>query len=182
MIRLASTEPEWLTLFPAVGGEPAVEAQFAPITLRAVRAARRAVRVALDLDSEDMVAAGDELSRELIRRGLLAWRGVGGLDGKPLDSANPDHVAAFLNDHRTFEAADQLYVVPWLKRDQEGNGWSASPSGTGEAETQETDTASSVALSAKAKAGASPTKNIPTASVPTGSTSRKPKKGLASGT
>lgn len=178
MIRLAPIEPEWLTLFPAVGDEPAVEVRFAPITLPAVRAARRAVRVALDLDAEDMENAGDELSRELIRRGLLAWRGVGGLDGESWE-VTPEHVEAFVSDHRTFEAADRLYVIPWLKRDQEGNAWSASPNGTGEAETREAGTVSSVA-DQSSTGDADPAKTAP--AVPTGSTSRKPKRGSASGT
>ncbi|WP_174291005.1 hypothetical protein [Sphingomonas bacterium] len=172
MLRIASTEPEWLELFPAVGEEPAVEVRFAPITVPAVRAARRAVRVALDLDAEDMENAGDELSRELIRRGLLEWRGVGGLDGQPWD-VTPEHVAAFVGDHRTFEAADRVYVIPWLKRDTEGNAWSASPSGTGEAETRAAGTASSAAEQ-ESTDGADPAKTAPAA--PTARTSRKPKK------
>ncbi len=178
MLRIASTEPEWLELFPAVGDEPPVEVQFAPITLPAVRAARRAVRVALDLDAEDMENAGDELSRELIRRGLLAWRGVGGLDGTPWD-VTPEHVEAFVSDHRTFEAADRVYVIPWLKRDTEGNGWSASPSGIGEAETREADTASSSAEQESTDDADPATTAL---AAPTESTSRKRKKASASGT
>lgn len=179
MLRLDSTEPKWLELFPALGGEPAVEVQFAPIAVPDVRAARRALADAFDHDPEDTVAAGDALSRELIRRGLRDWRGVGGLDGKPLDPADPAHVAAFLNDHRTFEAADRMYVVPWLHRDAEGNGWSASPNGTGEAEMRAADIVSSAAeLESAGDAAPAMTDRA----VPTGSTSRKRKKASASGT
>lgn len=178
MLRLASTEPEWLTIAAAAGDQPAVEVRFAPITMSAVRAARQAVRRALDLDSDDMITAGDALSRELIRRGILEWHGIGGLDGAPLDPT-PDHVEAFLNDHRTFEAADEVYVLPWMERDREGNGWSASPSGIGEAETREADIASSAATPSGTD-DAVPATTGPTA--PIAGTSRKPKKGSASGT
>lgn len=106
------------------------------------------------------------MSRELIRRGLRRWRGVGGDDGAPVapadlfpaldDDGSPlldgdgepvmrSGLDLFIADPRTFEAADRAYVIPWLNRDREGNVSSASPNGTGEAGTPGPATASTPA-------------------------------------
>lgn len=169
MLTLAPTEPTWIVLFPAAGDRPEVAALFAPIGIKPVRAARRAAGIALQVDHDDVEEAGDELSRELIRRGLLKWRGIGGPDGKPIE---PDQllpimgedgepklgedgepvmqagIDLFLADPRAYEAADRLYVIPWLERDREGNVSSASPGGTGQVETPAADIASKPATGA----------------------------------
>lgn len=167
MLRLARTEPAWLELFPATGDEPAVEVQFAPVTMPAVRAARAAVRAAYREDAADNEGAGDALSRELIRRGLLAWRGIGDEDGVAIE-VTPETIEAFIADPRTFEAADRVYVLPWCKRDAEGNVSSGSPNGIGEPVTPESGTATSPAVPETAP-DARP--------APTGSKSRRRTKG-----
>lgn len=50
MLALAPLSPAWHVLFPAVGDRPEVAVEFEPITIRAVRAARRALGLALDAD------------------------------------------------------------------------------------------------------------------------------------
>lgn len=167
MLRLASTTPEWITLIPATGTEPALRVLFAPIGIKDVRAARRAASEAFQVDREDVEQAGDEMSRVLIRRGILDWEGVGGSDGQPIrpDQLFPVLDAAaqpvldekgeprmqtgaeiFAADPRAFEVADELYVIPWLDRYREGNGSSVSPGGTGQAETPAANTASTPAI------------------------------------
>lgn len=154
MLTLAPDTPRWVTLYPATGGGPEVAVEFAPIDIRAVRVARRALGLALDVDRDDLENAGDAMSRELIRRGIRRWRGVNGPDGTPAEPTDTfpvldedgapvldadgepvvrTAVDLFVVEPRAFEAADRLYVLPWLVRDREGNVSSASPSGIGEA-------------------------------------------------
>jgi hypothetical protein len=180
-------EPVWHTYRPAHGDEPEVRVLFAPITPAAVRSARRAVATALAIDPDDVETAGDELSRELLQRGIIAWEGVGGHDDKPVtpvrdrvvkDDAGkvvdviPGTISLFLSDTDRFEWADRVYVLPWAMRDQEKNASSASPSGTGKAGTRESNTATSPAKPRRARA-AKP--------APTRKTSRKATKGRQSG-
>lgn len=181
MLKLAKSAPEWLELAAATEEEPAVEVLFAPISVKAVRAARRAAAKALGIDENDVEEAGDALSRELIRRGILEWRGIGDEDGtvlKPtpdvevkdgdeVTEVQPGTISAFLADPRTFEAADRLYVYPWVRRDQEKNVSSASPVGTGEAATPAADIVSSAAT---------PEPAVDAPSATTSRTSRKPKR------
>lgn len=108
---------------------PAVRVRFAPIGIKAVRAARRAVAKALAIDVDDIEEAGDELSRELLRRGILEWEGVGDADGKPV-AVSPDTIALFMADPTCFEAADRVYVRPWSDRELEKNGFAGSRNGT----------------------------------------------------
>lgn len=187
MLKLAKSEPEWLELAAAAGDEPAVEVRFAPIGVKAVRAARRAAAKALGIDEDDVEEAGDAMSRELIRRGILEWRGIGDDAGQVIEPTHdvevkdddgevievvPGTISAFLADPRTFEAADRLYVYPWVRRDQEKNVSSASPNGTGEAATPGADIASSAATEGEAPAAET---------APTPAKSRKPRKARAAG-
>jgi hypothetical protein len=144
MLRLIKAEPEWLELRLTVDDDPAVRVQFAPIGIKAVRAARRAVRAAFELDGEDMEEAGDALSRELIRKGILAWDGIGDAEGN-VAPVTPENVELFLADVEMFEAADRLYVLPWSRRQSLEKASPPSPAGTGVAETQASDTANSPA-------------------------------------
>ena len=170
MLKLgAPVEAGWEDLLPGV------RVRFAPIGIKAVRAARRAVATALRIDVEDIEEAGDALSRELLRRGILEWEGVGSQDGTPLtpqtrvgvfneagelvedDEGEPVTQAAvelFLRDPTAFEAADRVYVRPWSDRELEKNGLAGSPNGT--SETPAKATASGSATTAPT-AGARPT-------------------------
>ncbi|WP_242095419.1 hypothetical protein [Sphingomonas sp. CROZ-RG-20F-R02-07] len=192
MFALAKPDPAWLTLYPAVEarraakgrpaskGRPAVEVRFSPITIAGVRAARRAVAASLQIDADDLEMAGDAMSRELIRRGILEWRGIGDDEGNTVP-VTPETIEAFVADPRTFEPADRLYVMPFVRADMEGNVSSASPSGTGKAETQEANTAPQSADGAKT-AAAAPTKRHGKKAAPTSSTNRRRSKATLPGT
>jgi hypothetical protein len=180
-------EPVWHTFREAVGEDPAVRIQFAPIGAAAVRAARRAVAAALGVNPDDVETAGDAMSRELLQRGIIGWEGIGDHNGAPTAPTRdrlvkddegkiveivPGTISLFLADPSHFEWADQIYVLPWVMRDLEKNGSSALPSGTGQAETQANGTASSPAGPARRAAKRARTSK----------TSRKATKARASGT
>jgi len=146
---------------------PGVRVKFRPIGPKAVRAAREAVREALRLAPNDVVEAGDALSIELIRRGIIEWEGISlegtttpvaatadevvMKDGAPLLDEDerpvikPGTISSFVAMARAFEAADQAYVYPWVLKDREGNASAGSPNGTGAAATPANGTASSPA-------------------------------------
>ncbi len=128
MLKLQSREPEWLDIMPGV------RILFAPIGMKAVRAAREAVREILGQQADDLIGAGDALSRALIARGILGWEGVGDREGNELP-VTPEAIELFLDDPTAFEAADDAYVRPWAKRDMEKNASAGSANGTGAAET-----------------------------------------------
>lgn len=135
MLKLGAAEAGWQGGIPSDDPAdprpfllPRVRVRFAPIGIKAVRAARRAVAKALAIDVEDIEEAGDELSRELLRRGILAWEGIGDADGKPV-AVSPEMIALFLADPTCFEAADRVYVRPWSDRELEKNGFAGSPNG-----------------------------------------------------
>ncbi|MHA3791453.1 hypothetical protein [Rhizorhabdus histidinilytica] len=162
---------------------PGVDILFAPITRPAWRAAKRAAAKALDgegkavgaegtlADDEAIEIGGDAFSLELIRRGILEWRGVGDLDGNPID-VTPEAVDIFLSDPRRFDACDLRYVMPFALEQREGNGSAGSPSGTSSRVMPAKTTAGSVAKRAPGVAA----KNVRT-----GSTRPKRKRAKASG-
>lgn len=165
--------------------------RFAPIGPKAVRRARVACAAALRVDVADIEEAGDALSRELLRRGIVEWEGIGNADGAALapdtmvpvldDAGEPlvgedgepvlqAAVELFLADPTAFEWADRVYVRPWADREREKNGWAGSPNGTSVEATPATDTASSAARPAAANA-AKPARTAKTSSRP-----RRPRK------
>ncbi|WP_374649100.1 hypothetical protein [Rhizorhabdus sp.] len=177
---------------------PGVRVQFRPIEPRDWRAAKRAAREALESDegasdTELIELAGDAFSRELIRRGIVAWEGVGDADGNVIeptqdvfrvdDQGKPvrdeagrlilqqrGSISLFLADPRRFEACDLAYVVPLAERSREGNASAGSPNGTSVMATPASATASSAA---PPQAGdAAP--NVPTASKRRKATKAKP--------
>jgi hypothetical protein len=171
MLKLGPIDAFWEELFPANGEVPAVRVQFRPIGIKAVRAARRAIGVALGVDPEDIETAGDEMSRELMRAGILEWEGIGDSEGNPI-AVTPSTIEMFITDTRTFEAADRVYIDPWVAKDLEKNVSSVSPAGTGEAATR---------VKGTAKRSAPRPKRAAAKAARTPRTSRKPKAGSASG-
>ena len=165
MLKLGSGEPEWLDILPGV------RVQFAPIGIKAVRAARTAAMAALQANRDDVEEAGDIFTREMLRRGILAWEGVGNAEGEPVP-VSPEAIALFLSNPRAYEAADRAYVTPWVQADMEGNASAGSPNGTGAGATPATNIAGSVAA---------PTKPAAAVSAPTSRTSSKPRKRKPSG-
>lgn len=173
MLKLVRQEPEWKDVLPGV------RILFAPVTTAALRAAQRAAavvfRAAADLGAENVeeatLDAGDGISRELLARAILQWEGVGDADGNPVDPT-PEWIGVFLDDPTCFQAADAVYVHPWLDREREKNGSSPSPSGISAGETPGTDTANSAAQQTAAGDATN---------APTSSRSRGRKKARSSG-
>lgn len=131
MLRLVKQEERWLEPLPGV------RIRVAPITRATWREARRAAAAALRasgetgeaaISGENAEAAGDEMSRVLIERGIIEWEGVADQDGAPLP-VTPEAIALLLDDPARFDAIDQAYILPWLLRDAEGNGSAGSPNG-----------------------------------------------------
>lgn len=171
MLRLIENGPEWKDVLPGV------RIQFAPLSKRAWRAARRAAAAVLGKEeaglSDDELGeeAGDAFSLALIAPAIVAWEGVGDAAGDPVEPT-PDMVRLFLSDPRRFEACDNAYVLPIALERAEGNAFAGSPSGTSAQATPAKTTASS---RAKAPRGAA----APNAR--TSRTSRKQKRARPSG-
>lgn len=187
MLKLQPLEPEWLGRIASLDPDDprpyllaGVRVRFAPIGRKAVRAARMAVRDALGEDADDLINAGDALSCELIRRGIVEWEGVGDLDGEVIP-VSPASIELFLADIGRFEAADDAYVRPWAKRDMEGNASAGSPIGTGAAATPANAIVPITRAPRKNAADASRTRKPAAAAAPTSSTSPRPKKAKRSG-
>ena len=113
MLKLTAAEPAWLDILPGVS------VQFAPIGIKAVRAARRAAAM-----PENDTDPGDVLSRELVRAGIVAWKGVGDADGKAL-LVTPESIDLFVRNPVTYEAAAVAYLSEWLAAETEKNIWRA---------------------------------------------------------
>jgi hypothetical protein len=135
MYKPASTEPEWLALFPGV------RARFAPIGKKAIRAAKTAAAAVLAQDPQDVEGAGDAFSAELIRAGLLGWEGIADATGEQALAFDPAGLEVFLGDPALFEAADEAYVGPYVARQAEKNGYALSPAGTSAGATPDKATA-----------------------------------------
>lgn len=173
MFKISKREPEWREILPGV------RVEFEPITIKAVRAARKAAATALGVDPDDIEEAGDQLTRELLRRGIRAWEGVGDEAGELLP-ISAEAIDMALDDPTFFQAADQAYVHPYIMRNAEKNGSSASPNGTGEAGTHAKGTATSTAATRKADAARRTPKRGKKAA-PISKTSRAPKRARKSG-
>lgn len=158
-------EPEWKTLIPAAGDVPAVRVLFAPVSAKSLRLARRAVAELMRSGAADAnETAGDAFTESLLRSSMLEWDGIGDDDQNPiqptpdvdiLDAENnvigvtPGTVSDFLSEPRLVEAADREFVLPWVRRDAEKNGYALSQSGTSARAMPEPATASSPAKRAK---------------------------------
>lgn len=127
MIKLSSatTEPFWLDLLPGV------RVKVRPISVASMLVAREAVgRIYLDEDKTDLSArASITLVRELARRGIMEWEGVGTAEGEPA-SVTTETIDALLDNWPAYDALDALYATPALRRDEEKNELSNSPDGT----------------------------------------------------
>ncbi len=137
---------------------PGVRVRFEPVSRRAVRDARAACAAVLQQFEGDFQEASDALTREMVRHGIVEWEGVGDAGGD-IVPVSPDTISMFIADVDLCEAAEAVYVQPWLVRDTEKNGSAASSLGTSEAGTAESDIATTPA-SGEPTAGANP---IPTA-------------------
>lgn len=185
MRNLGTAACGWLGSIPSPDADdprpfliPGVRVRFDAIGIKAVRAARQALSAAFVVDPDDNEAAGDAMSAELIARGIVNWQGVGDSDGNPV-AVTPATVRLFVADPDLFEAADIVYVWPWVLRDREKNVSAPSPDGTLAGATAGNAIATSAATGdamAGAKATTKPTR------VRTARTSRAPKRAKACGT
>ena len=126
MLKLTpAIETFWLDLLPGV------RVQVRPITVASMLVAREAVgKVLTGKDQEDVtVRAGMALVREVSRRGIVAWEGIGDAAGNPIP-VTPENIDALLEVWPAYDALDADYVTPALVREQEGNGFSNGPAGT----------------------------------------------------
>ncbi|WP_298689571.1 hypothetical protein [uncultured Sphingomonas sp.] len=134
---------------------PGVRVRFDPVSRKAVRDARAACAAVLQEAEGDFQEASDALTREMVRHGIAEWEGVGDVEGE-IAPVNAETIALFIADTDLCEAAEAVYVQPWLLRDTEKNGSAASSLGTSGAETAVSDTATTPANGAKT-VDASPT-------------------------
>ena len=178
MFQLGSATPVTLELMPARGDDPAVRVTFNPQpSPLSLRAARRAIAEIMQDGLPDAdERAGDAFSAELIRRNILGWEGIGNEAGEPAPLSS-EAITAFMASPRLVEAADELYVLPWVRRDAEGNASPPSPNGISEGAA--VDTAAKAAKpGSKAAAG---TKRLAKRPARTKSTSRERTPAKASG-
>ncbi len=182
MRRLGTLPSGWLGTIASTDPEddrplllPGVRVKFSIIGRQAVREARTACGIALKSTDGDFQVASDALSRELIRGGIVEWEGIGDRDGNPA-AVTPETIDLFIADTDLCEAAEQVYVTPWLMRDREKNVSGVSSNGTSQEETPGSDTATSVAPQAKPENGAAPTSKRARKPAPTGNMSHAPKK------
>lgn len=134
---------------------PGVRVRFDPVSRKAVREARAACAAVLREAEGDFQEASDALTREMVRHGIAEWEGVGDVEGE-IAPVNAETIALFIADTDLCEAAEAVYVQPWLLRDTEKNGSAASSPGTSGAETAGSGIATTPASGGKT-ADASPT-------------------------
>ena len=147
MYRLATTAPadEWLTLIEA---ENPVRVRLRPVGPSAVSAASQVYTASTHPVADFAKDAGfDAYSRELCRRAIVEWEGVGQNDAPaPVTLENID---ALLSDPTILARLQRLYVYPYLERDAEKNASTPSSSGTSPATTGAKGTAAGARTAAK---------------------------------
>lgn len=133
MHRLQPPDPQWINFADA--GIPGVRVLFAPVSPLAHRDGRRVARVALAAlppeagDADRNEAMGYAYSREVIAASVRDWEGIGDAEGAAL-AFSPEAAQQFVGDPKLFEAADVLFVTPYLLKDAEKNASAPSPNGT----------------------------------------------------
>ena len=135
---------DWLTLIEGApdgeGGRPPVRVRMAPIGPSALRAARMVLaQPSHPVAAFAADASFDDFCRELVRRAIIAWEGVG--QGGAPAPITEETVTALLSDPGILATLQGLYVVPFLEREAEKNVSSLSSAGTSPAKTGAPDTA-----------------------------------------
>lgn len=126
MLRLSSaSEPHWLEILPGV------RFQVRPASVASILIAREAASKVLTGDEvEDATQlANVAFVRAMAQRAVIAWEGIGDLDGEPLP-VTTENIDQAMNVWRVFEGFDRTYVGPALAAGEEKNGSSSSPNGT----------------------------------------------------
>jgi hypothetical protein len=124
MITLDLTnQPRWHDLVPGV------RVQLRPLTTALMVATRSDPELeALPEDASDEERAV-VFARVLARRAVLAWEGVGDVNGNPIDPG-PETIDALLDIWPIFEAFQLAYVSKGLLLETEKNVSALSPTGT----------------------------------------------------
>lgn len=172
-IQKRAEEPVRVTLVAPEGEEKGAFVTLAPIEpkmrRRALGAARRLLErmghQSEDLEGDLLLDVSEEVSRELMRLGIVSVEGIfDDATGEPLE-LTPDRetrlrtasdedrptgtIDDLLADERVFARLDAEYVIPDAKRRAEKNGLSGSPNGTSTAATPGSGTANSPARRAR---------------------------------
>ena len=127
---VAKTEPYWLAEPGQSEIAPGIRIQVRPATSLMKAAARNEVASLYRADDDSsLITWSDAIIHAVARRAIVAWEGVGDLQGQPIDPAS-DLIDALLDaSDRVLRAFDRLYVSPALGMDAEKNASSASPNG-----------------------------------------------------
>ncbi|AWN55065.1 hypothetical protein [Methylobacterium sp. 17Sr1-1] len=126
MLKLSQpSEPFWLDVLPGV------RIRFRPITVASMLVAREVVgHVFRGEDQDDIGArANIALVRELARRGIMEWEGIGDTEGQPIPVTR-EAIDLLMENWPAYDQIDNLYVAPALARDAEKNASSSSSGGT----------------------------------------------------
>jgi hypothetical protein len=171
-------QPVRVTIAEAQGDDPAAVVILAPIEPKMRRRAFRAAQRMLEkigvspdgVEGDVLLDVSEEVSRELLRLGIIGIEGIADeATGEPF-ALTPDHetrlrtanekdrptgtIDDLLADETVFTKLDAEYVIPDARRRAEKNGLSGSPNGTSTAATPGSDTANSAAKpTRKAAAG-----------------------------
>lgn len=177
--KRADGEPVRVTIAEATKTAPAAVVVLVPIDSkmrrRALRGAQRMMAdlgvdyAELEKNADLMIDVSEDMSRELMRLGIVAVEGIGDEEGKPFDltptpetrlrtAADKDRPAGtiddLLADETIFARLDADYVMPDAKRRAEKNGFAGSPDGTSTGATPGSDIANSAAKRTTKRAAA----------------------------
>lgn len=149
----------WLTLFAATEATPEVRIHYEPVSGSAARAAIAAMA---EISESDVPFAADRgtdvLAREIIRRSIIGWEGIGVRDDEgnvvPV-SFSAEALEMFMSDPMLVARLVNDIVYPWLISEQEKNALSPSRIGTSGA----TMAAKDIAVAAPAVAKNAPTRS-----------------------
>ncbi len=141
-----TNEPRWHELAPGV------QVQLRPLTTALMVAARSdpAVEAVPEEASDEERALS--FAKALARKAVLAWEGVGDVDGNPIEPS-PEAIDALLDVWLIFEAFQLAYVSKGLLLEQEKNASALSPSGPSAGASDTARTASPAAPAKTARRG-----------------------------
>ena len=117
-----SNAPQWCDLIPGV------RVRLRPLTTALMVAARGDPAIADLPEGAATEEAALAMAKALARRAVLAWEGIGDLEGNPIDP-NPEAIDALLDLWPAFEAFQTSYVAKALLLDAEKNGSAPLPTG-----------------------------------------------------
>ena len=125
---------DWLTIFEEQADTPAVRVKMAPIGPSALRAARAALTDSAHPIEEFANDAGfDAFCRELCRRSILDWEGIG-IAGAVAD-LTAENIDRLVGDSRIMSRLQVSFIYPYLEREAEKNASAPSSNGTSQVTT-----------------------------------------------